>query len=99
MLNDALVGLPPMLPAARIPAALTENRLFELYQEVQGLKVAKAATLSKHAGNKKYSVEELGQAVALISQSAEDEVMKAHADLVGGEAEHYHTAMTLKMQS
>eukprot|EP00439_Symbiodinium_sp_Y106_P012343 s1001_g1.t2 len=62
MLADALGGsdlrLPPMLPGIEIPEDLTQERLLELYSQVQTLKIEKARTLADHTRRKRFSAQE-----------------------------------------
>jgi len=54
---------------------------------------------SRQLGNKRCSYEELGELVAMISQTAEGRVLAAHRDVMGDAGELYHSAMALHLRS
>jgi len=99
MLADALGGLPPMLPGIEIPEDLTQERLLELYSQVQTLKIEKARTLADHTRRKRFSAQEITTEVARLSQAAEEEVLEEHRDWLGKEGEIYHSALALHSRS
>mmetsp|Transcript_100164 Transcript_100164/g.238853 ORF Transcript_100164/g.238853 Transcript_100164/m.238853 type:complete len:264 (-) Transcript_100164:71-862(-) len=98
MMKDALGGVPPMLPGIELPAELSQERLLKLHGEIHDLKIEKARKLAAQTRSKRFAKQELASAVALLSQAAEEEVLRAHSEL-GEKGEVYHSAMAFHHQS
>lgn len=94
MLNDALGGVMPMMPGVVVPTALNEEKVLEIHAQVQADELKKVVNqMREMTGEMK--PQELAQSLNLANRSAEEEMLKSKADLLGGGAEVYHTAMAL----
>eukprot|EP00440_Ansanella_granifera_P036699 gb/GFBE01039812.1/.p1 GENE.gb/GFBE01039812.1/~~gb/GFBE01039812.1/.p1 ORF type:complete len:311 (+),score=83.69 gb/GFBE01039812.1/:1-933(+) len=99
MLADALGGFAPTLPGAAIPRELTAERVLDFHNKIQTLKIEKARKLAAQTAGRKFSAQELGSAVALLSQAAEQEVIEANSKLLGEGGELYFSAFAVQMRS
>lgn len=98
MMKEALGGVQPMLPGIEIPPELSEDRVLEVYSEMQTLKIEKAKKLSIQTRGRQFSKEELASAIALLSQASEQEVLAKYRDSLG-EPEVFLSAVALYGQS
>lgn len=87
-----------MLPGIEIPPELSEDRVLEVYSEMQTLKIEKAKKLSIQTRGRQFSKEELASAIALLSQASEQEVLAKYRDSLG-EPEVFLSAVALYGQS
>merc|ERR1712137_1506675 len=77
MLNDALGGVTPLCPGVKIPEELTEAVLIQIQSEINKMKIEKVRKFSAGNSTRRYNPEELSQAVTLLTQAAESEVLRS----------------------
>lgn len=91
MLEDALIGLSPILPNARIPEGLSEEKALKILAEVQTKEVEKVLEI---VGSKQLTLQDLGQVLAASHSLAWEDVLQGYSDLLNGEGhEVYHSTV------
>jgi len=95
MLTDALSGTLPVLPNAKVPEELTEERALAIQREVHELETK---TVVDKVGGKRLTPQELGQVLVQANKDAWQEVLANHASIIGGGPEVYHSAVAIYMR-
>lgn len=95
MLTDALGGVMPVLPNVKIPAALTQEKVLDILEEVQVLETK--AVLDK-LGGRRVSVKDLGEVLSCAHKEAWEQALESHALEVAGGREVYHSTLALYMR-
>lgn len=91
MLEDSLSGLSPILPNARIPEGLSEEKALKILAEVQTKEVEKVLEI---VGSKQLTLQDLGQVLAASHSLAWEDVLEGYSDLLDGEGhEVYHSTV------
>lgn len=99
MFHDALRGIAPVLPGVKIPDGLSEDKVIQIHCKMQRLKIDKATQLAPQAFCGQFSNEKLGQALAMLSEAAESQILEIHRDITGQVGELYQSAMATYLRS
>jgi len=96
MLSDAVAGMPPILPNATIPPALTEEKVLQIQGEAQ---ILEASKIKDKVGRSKVEWSQLGEVLKTAHTDAWDETLKIYAEEVQGSPELYHSAVATYMRN